>query len=196
MTSTLSIVLDAMVDVRVSGIDRETLHEPLSQQLEGMTKHQNPRLAQAASYAYQALRGVPDNEGPFETFQRQSWNVIQILAKTAGAVSSMDPTKALDATSNAMEFLSFFKTVVDALQDLYESSHDLQQLVRNMAGLSSQKYWYWALRYSNFFGAACMRSLSRPGTPAMGTRRSGSLLSSAASYLKRRHPLVSVPGFR
>lgn len=149
VTSIMSIVLDAMVDVKVSGIDRETLHEPLSQQLEGMAKHQNPRLAQAASYAYQALRGVPDNEGPFELFQRQSWNLIQILAKTAGAVSSMDPAKALDATSNAMEFLSLFKTVVNALQDLYESSHDLQQLVRNMAGLSSQKSWYWALRYSN-----------------------------------------------
>lgn len=61
----------------------------------------------------------------------------------------MDPTKALDATANAMEFLSLFKTVVNALQDLYELSHDLQQLVRNMAGLSSQKSWYWALRYSN-----------------------------------------------
>lgn len=71
VTSILSIVLDAMVDVTVSGIDRETLHEPLSQQLEGMTKHQNPRLAQAANYAYQALRGVPYNERPFETFQRQ-----------------------------------------------------------------------------------------------------------------------------
>ncbi|OOF99482.1 hypothetical protein ASPCADRAFT_203257, partial [Aspergillus carbonarius ITEM 5010] len=86
---TLGIVLDAMVDIHVTGLDREWLHKPLRDQLDRYRKAPEPRLRQAASYAYESLRGVPDNDGPWKAFCRVSWKVIAVLAAVAGGISEM-----------------------------------------------------------------------------------------------------------
>jgi hypothetical protein len=62
LTMAVSHVLDAMADTKVTDLDREKLHEPLSSYLSGLKKSSDPFLVYQAAYAYQALLCVPDDE--------------------------------------------------------------------------------------------------------------------------------------
>ncbi|KAL1860837.1 hypothetical protein Plec18170_001351 [Paecilomyces lecythidis] len=143
----LSVVLDAMVDIRVSGLSREGLHEPLLKQLEPLKNHREPRLAQAARYAYQALLGVPDDESPYEALWRYSCAVIEATANISSAVLTMDMTKFISATPALMDLLSLVKKLAKAAQG-GRQSQGLQSLVDGMVSLCQQKRWYTALRYT------------------------------------------------
>lgn len=147
LVSLLSVVLNAMVDIKISGIGRETLHEPLLKQLKDLQGHIEPRLAQASSYSYQALLRVSDDEGPYEALFRRTGRLIQATANIAGAVPTMDPTKIIDATPDMLKLLSFFKSVVDGAQNIYESSQEINGIIEGMNDLSKRS-WYTALRYS------------------------------------------------
>ncbi|KAJ9351260.1 hypothetical protein DTO027B9_6493 [Paecilomyces variotii] len=143
----LSVVLDAMVDIRVSGLSREGLHEPLLKQLEPLKNHREPRLSQAARYAYQALLGVPDDESPYEALWRYSCTIINATANISAAVMTMDVTKFLSATPALMELLSLVKKIAKAAPG-GPQSRSLQSLVDGMISLCQQKRWYTALRYT------------------------------------------------
>ncbi|SCO92675.1 uncharacterized protein FRV6_16803 [Fusarium oxysporum] len=52
-------------------------------------KHEELRLAQAAGYAYQALLGIPNDEGPYRALWRHTPALVEGAAKVAGAVSTM-----------------------------------------------------------------------------------------------------------
>ncbi|KAJ9214243.1 hypothetical protein DTO166G4_4088 [Paecilomyces variotii] len=143
----LSVVLDAMVDIRVSGLSREGLHEPLLKQLEPLKNHREPRLSQAARYAYQALLGVPDDESPYEALWRYSCTIINATANISAAVMTMDVTKFLSATPALMELLSLIKKIAKAAPG-GPQSRSLQSLVDGMISLCQQKRWYTALRYT------------------------------------------------
>ncbi|KAL1880473.1 hypothetical protein Plec18167_003877 [Paecilomyces lecythidis] len=143
----LSVVLDAMVDIRVSGLSREGLHEPLLKQLESLKNHREPRLAQAARYAYQALLGVPDDESPYEALWRYSCAVIEATANISSAVLTMDMTKFISATPALMDLLSLVKKLAKAASG-GRQSQGLQSLVDGMVSLCQQKRWYTALRYT------------------------------------------------
>ncbi|THC91705.1 hypothetical protein EYZ11_008830 [Aspergillus tanneri] len=145
----LSTILDAMVDIQIAGLDREELHEPLLRQLKALKVSQEPRLAQAAGYAYQALRYVPDNEGPYQALLRHSWTLIQATAKISGAVPAMDPMRIIDATSELMKMFSLFKSLIEAAQDVHDASQIIKNnVVESMGNLSKLKGWYMALRYT------------------------------------------------
>ncbi|GAD94383.1 hypothetical protein TSTA_111040 [Paecilomyces variotii No. 5] len=143
----LSVVLDAMVDIRVSGLSREGLHEPLLKQLEPLKNHREPRLSQAARYAYQALLGVPDDEGPYEALWRYSCAVIDVTANISSAVMTMDMTKFISATPALLDLLSLVKKLARAAPG-GRQSQGLQNLVDGMVSLCQQKRWYTALRYT------------------------------------------------
>ncbi|KAF9991531.1 hypothetical protein BGZ80_006151, partial [Entomortierella chlamydospora] len=59
---TISRVLDSMVDSQVESLQREQLHQPLSQYLEELQQSADPCLIYQAAYAYQALQYIPDDE--------------------------------------------------------------------------------------------------------------------------------------
>lgn len=143
----LSLVLDAMVDIHISGLNREDLHEPLLKQLERLKNHREPRLAQASRYAYQALVGIPDDEGPYQALWRYSCAVIEVAANVSSAVLTTDPTKFLSATPALMNLLSLVKKIAKAAPVAYQSQ-SLQSLVEGMISLCQQKRWYTALRYT------------------------------------------------
>lgn len=96
LVETLASILDAMNDVNKHGIDRESLHEPLLEELAILRKVDEVRLAQAASYAYQALRSIPDNEGPTKALLQHTVKIVGAASKVAGAVSTADPSKLFD----------------------------------------------------------------------------------------------------
>ncbi|KAF9966909.1 hypothetical protein BGZ70_000818 [Mortierella alpina] len=64
LTVAVSSVLDAMADTNVSGLDREALHGPLLTFLGSLQGASDLHLKYYASYAFQALLCVPDNESP------------------------------------------------------------------------------------------------------------------------------------
>lgn len=146
---TLATLLDAMVDIKISDVSRETTHEPLLSKLKSLRNHLEPRLAQAACYAHEALRGVPDDEGQWQALCRYSWMFLEPTAKIAGAISTMDPTKAIDATSDIFKLLETLKSVIEAGRDVYTASESLRDLFLQTLGyLPREKLWYGALRYS------------------------------------------------
>ncbi|KAF7593184.1 hypothetical protein BBP40_011814 [Aspergillus hancockii] len=148
LIGTLCTVLDAMVDIRVSGLNRQWLHKPLHDQLDMLRKDPEPRLAQAAAYAYEALRGVPDDESPWRTFRRNSWTIIFASATLASAATHLDPRLFIDAAPDLKELLKVLKKMVDAGQQLYEESQNLKDaFVQTIQGLQKQRLWYGALRY-------------------------------------------------
>ncbi|RAK96385.1 NACHT domain-containing protein [Aspergillus ibericus CBS 121593] len=167
---TLSIVLDAMVDIHVTGIDREWLHKPLRDQLDRYRKAPEPRLRQAASYAYEALRGVPDNDGPWKAFCRISWKVISVLAAVAGGISEMNPQNIIDAAPDAMELLHAFRTLVRTGKEVIEGTESLKDaFLDTMKGLKKPMLWYGTLRYCRLLIEAGMFGLLKkiiPGLPA------------------------------
>jgi hypothetical protein len=160
LVCTLSTVLDAMVDIKISGLSRQVLCEPLLKQLGHLRNHQEPRLAQAAGYAYQALRGVPDDESPYQALWRYSYSAIQGTAKVGSAITTMDPMKLIDATPDLINLLSLIKSLVETTQELSNASQDMKSVLGAMKRLSKQRGWYVALRYTDMLiGAKAFKAL-------------------------------------
>lgn len=136
----LCTVLDVAVDIRLEGIDRDTIHHWLFQTLHDLKDHDDSRIAQAAAYAYEALRSVPDNEGLMDVFLRTSSAGISATAKLAGSVASMDPTKALDAVPNILELVGYFGTVLDSLQTIVRTPRELSDaFLQDIEGIPKQR---------------------------------------------------------
>ncbi|RAK77751.1 NACHT domain-containing protein [Aspergillus fijiensis CBS 313.89] len=147
---TLGVLLDIAVDIKASEIDKDSLRDPLLKLLADLKDHDEPRLAQAAAYAYEALRGISDNQGPWDIFWSNSWRVIAVAARTAGAVSTMNPERLLEAGPDLMELLEFLKKIYDAGKDLVEAIKEMDEVfVENIRRLPNQRLWYGILRYTS-----------------------------------------------
>ncbi|KPM36932.1 hypothetical protein AK830_g9636 [Neonectria ditissima] len=145
---TLSSVLDAMVDIGTAGLGREDLHEPLLKQLATLSKSQELRLAQSAGYAYQALLGIPNDEGPYGALLRHTSNIARSTGNLATAVSAMDPAKLFGSLQNVPHLISSMVEVVRALSGLASS---LETTTEGVRYLQKQKSWYVALRFTDMF---------------------------------------------
>ena len=144
----VSAVLDVMNEVKTTGLDREQLHEPLLKKLSTLSKHKDLHLSQAASYAYQALLGIPDNEGPWASLWRHAYNVTNGGAKVAGAVFTMDPSKLLEG----LEMLQNVPDLICSMIDVSKKAADFLSASRSTAEAlkfsHKQKNWYVALRFT------------------------------------------------
>ena len=143
----LSTVLDAMVETKFEGLDREAIHVPLAKLLKKLAKSKELRLAQAASYAYQGMISIPDNEGPWHTVWRYSRSVITVAANTAGAVTTMDPTKLIDASSHMMDLFEGVKSGFEVASEILELVPKSKDAFNEI--WSKAKSWYSALRYTD-----------------------------------------------
>ncbi|PWY89492.1 hypothetical protein BO94DRAFT_584749 [Aspergillus sclerotioniger CBS 115572] len=115
---------------------------------------------QASSYAYEALQGVPDNDGPWKAFCRVSWKVITVLAAVAGGISEMNPQNILEAAPNVMELLSMFKRLVRTGKEVFDGSESLKDaFLDTMRGLKKPMLWYGTLRYCRLLVEAGMFEL-------------------------------------
>ncbi|KAH0565556.1 hypothetical protein GP486_001052 [Trichoglossum hirsutum] len=142
LVCTLSAVLDAMVDLKIYGLDRVDLHEPLQEQLKGLIDHQELRLSQAAAYACEALVGLPNNESPYHAFLRHASTVAEGAAKVAGAVPTTNPARLIDAIPDFMNVPDLIKSVIDVAADVGITAKGTKPLPK-------QKDWYIALRYTD-----------------------------------------------
>ncbi|KIH94875.1 hypothetical protein SPBR_03561 [Sporothrix brasiliensis 5110] len=148
LISTLGSILDAMNDAKRQGIDRESLHEPLMDELKTLRKAENIRLAQASSYAYQALLSIPDNEGPAKALLRHTVKIVGSASKVAGAVSTADPSKLFDGLFGLTDLPELIESMVAVVASAYNLVSDVKAVKENGV-MRRPKGWYIALRYSD-----------------------------------------------
>lgn len=149
LVNTLASVLDAMNDTKKHGIDRESLHGPLLEELEKLSKVDEVRLAQAASYAFQALRSIPDNEGPTKALLRNTIKIVGATSKVAGAVSTADPSKLFDGLVALADLPDLISSMIDVVKSVSELVADVKRGIKTLENRRSPKGWYIALRYSD-----------------------------------------------
>ncbi|KAH6997421.1 armadillo-type protein [Ilyonectria destructans] len=145
----LSSVLDAMIDLKTAGLSREKLHEPLLKQLATLSKDQELRLAQAAGYAYQALLGIPNDEGPYRALWRHTSAVVEGTTNVTGAVSTMDPAKLFEGLAKLQDLPRLISSIVDVVRALSGLANSLGDTADGVRFLQNQKSWYVALRFTD-----------------------------------------------
>lgn len=151
LTRAIGAVLDAMVDCEVEGLDRVQLHGPLQEKLRGLEDHDEPRMAQAARYALQALHRVPDNEGPWEEVFRYGGLTINIVAQLSGAVAKLDLGQLIDAGPDLLKLFGRFGEALKGGKEIWDTHQDFQELLNGMRGVSEKRGWYDTLRLTNIF---------------------------------------------
>jgi hypothetical protein len=156
LTQTVSRVLDAMADIKVKGLDREKLHEPLTLYLDGLKGSSDPYLVYQAAYAYQALQYVPDNETLWQATLRRTGRVIQGVSGLVSAVKGMDLNEFIDGIrgiqqglAGASEAVKLIRAAIDGATSLTESGQDLLDCLKEGLSFTRKCAWYPALRGSD-----------------------------------------------
>jgi hypothetical protein len=153
LTMAISHVLDAMADTKVTGLDRETLHEPLSTYLKQLQESKEPYLVYQAAYAYQALLCVPDNETAWQAAMRRSGKVIQGVSGLVSAVKGLDLIKFIEGLEDiqkgftgASKVVEVLKTAYDGVTSLTESGQTFMECLKEGFSFDRKRDWYSALR--------------------------------------------------
>jgi hypothetical protein len=153
LTLTASHVLDAMADTKVSGLDREKLHEPLMSYLDSLKESPDPYLVYQAAYAYQALLCVPDDETLWQAAFRRTDKVIRGLAGLIKAVKGLDLNGFIDGLKDIHQGLAGVSDTAHAVKSAYVGATSLigggQGFMKGLKeGFSFKRKcaWYPALR--------------------------------------------------
>lgn len=151
IVDTLGRVLDAMKDANTNGISREEHRDPLLKSLDGLRDSEEIRLAQAATYTYEVLRVIPDDEGPYKAALRHATTFVEAGAKIAGAVTTMDPSKLVSGIidlADVPDLVSSMVTVIKTLSEVFDGIRDVPQDLKLQ---QMPKTWYIALRLADFY---------------------------------------------
>jgi hypothetical protein len=155
LTMAVSRVLDAMTDTNVKGLDRESLHEPLSSYLDCLMNRTDTYLVYQAAYAYQALLYVPDNESIWQATLRRTGKVIQGVAGIAGAVNGFNLIRLLESLKDIQQGLGVpqaarvVKKTCDGVTSLAQSGQDFLDCLKEGLSFSRKCAWYPALRVAD-----------------------------------------------
>ncbi|KAF8977200.1 hypothetical protein BGZ46_007571 [Entomortierella lignicola] len=129
LTVAVSHVLDAMVKCEVEGLKREELHEPLSNFLRGLKSGSDPYLMYQATYAYQALRHIGDDESSWKAFIRRTRLVVGGVSGVASAVKGLNFIELLDSVTKLYDG---FKEGHDGFKEVYETLTVTYQGVKSL----------------------------------------------------------------
>jgi len=158
LTLAASYVLDAMADTKVEGLDRETLHEPLSLYLDALKGNTEPYLMYQAAYACQALLCVPDNETLWEATIRRSGKVIQGVSGLVSAVKGLDLNGFMDGLKNiqkglagASDVIHVVVTAFNGASSLIEGGQGFLEGLKDGFSFKRKCAWYPALRGADAF---------------------------------------------
>ncbi|KAF9981591.1 hypothetical protein BGZ65_003786, partial [Modicella reniformis] len=153
LTLAVSHVLDAMADTKVTGLNREKLHEPLTAYLEKLKGNSDPYLVYQAAYAFQALLCVPDDETLWQTTLRRTGKVIQGVSGLVSAVKGLDINGFIEGLGNIEKGLAGVTKVFGLVKGAYG---DITSLVKSGQGFldclqeglcfDTRRAWYSALR--------------------------------------------------
>jgi len=153
LTMAVSNVLDAMADTKITGLDRQKLHEPLSVYLKELQGSKDSFLVYQAAYAYQALLCVPDNETVWQAAMRRSGKVVQGVAGLVSAVKGLDLIKFMEGLEDIQKGFTGASKVVDVLKNAYdgvtslsESGQTFLECLKDGFSFERKRDWYSALR--------------------------------------------------
>ncbi|KAK3807349.1 MAG: hypothetical protein J3Q66DRAFT_392643 [Benniella sp.] len=153
LTMAVSNVLDAMADTKVTDLDREKLHEPLSSYLSGLVKSSDPFLVYQAAYAYQALLCVPDDETKWQAAMRRTGKVIQGVSGLVSAVKGLDLIKFIEGLEDIQKGVSGVASVIDTAKSAYDGVTSLiaggkgfMDSIKEGLSFAQQRAWYSSLR--------------------------------------------------
>ncbi|KAF9538952.1 hypothetical protein EC957_005988 [Mortierella hygrophila] len=152
LTVAVSRVLDVMAERKVKDLDRVTEREPLLKILNVVRESYDPYLLYQASYAFQALQYVPDEETALQAVLRHTGNVAEGVVKVSGVVK-IDLSNLFDGLKQLQKTVS---ETYDAVKSGFEGARTLVQGGRGVfdslkQGLGSgfKRPWYPALRAAN-----------------------------------------------
>jgi len=153
LTLAVSHVLDAMADTKVTDLDRETLHEPLSAYLGELKGSSDPYLVYQAAYAYQALLCVPDNETKWQAAMRRTGKVVKGVSGLVSAVKGFDLNKFIEGLGDIQKGFEGVSKVVEIVQSAYndvstlaESGKGFLDSLKEGLSFERKRDWYSALR--------------------------------------------------
>ncbi|KAF9347213.1 hypothetical protein BGX34_003310, partial [Mortierella sp. NVP85] len=125
LTLAVSHVLDAMADASVKGLNRETIHEPLSSYLDELKQSSDPYLVYQAAYAYQALLCVPDDESLWQATLRRTGKVIQGVSGLVSAVKGLDLNGLIEGLARIQEGVTGAGDIVRVVKTAYKGAVSL-----------------------------------------------------------------------
>ncbi|KAF8979920.1 hypothetical protein BGZ46_004838 [Entomortierella lignicola] len=153
LTTTVSCVLDGMVDCQVKGLKREQLHEPLSEYLKKLQGSPDPILIYQAAYAYQALQHIPDDESLLRSMLRRTEKLARGISGIVAAAETLDLNRFIDGLKNikggmdgAFEAMKVTSETIGETKTLIEGGLGLAECLRENFSLSQKSTWYLALR--------------------------------------------------
>ena len=153
LTVAVSHVLDAMADASVQGLNRETIHEPLSAYLDELRRSADPYLVYQSAYAYQALLCVPDDESLWQATLRRTGKVFQGVSGLVSALKGLDLNgfidglgKIQDGLAGASEIVRAVKTAYEGVVSLRESGQVFLACLQEGFSFNRKCAWYTALR--------------------------------------------------
>jgi len=153
LTLAVSHILDAMADTKVTDLDRERLHEPLSSYLSRLRKSSDPFLVYQAAYAYQALLCVPDDETTWQAAFRRTGKVIQGVSGLVSAVKGLDLVKFMEGLENiqkgasgALKIVGAVKRAYDKVTSLVAAGQRFRDSLKEGFSFEHKRDWYSALR--------------------------------------------------
>jgi len=153
LTMAVANVLDSMADIKVIGLNREKIHEPLASYLSDLKQTSDPFLVYHAAYAYQALLCVPDDETTWQAAMRRTGKVIQGVSGLVSAVKGLDLAKFVEGLENIHKGVSGVSNIVDVAKSVYgdvtsliTGGHELMESLQEGLSFERKREWYSALR--------------------------------------------------
>lgn len=141
----LSAVLDAMNEVKVEGIV-DVKVQSLLRRLGKLRDHKELRLAEAASYSYQALLAVPTDVNPWRKIGSSAVKTLMGGAKVAGSVWSFDPSKLVEGLVDLTEVPELISSIIEVIKLCGDLVGDASGTGKAFKTLKKPKDWYIALR--------------------------------------------------
>ncbi|CAO3567077.1 unnamed protein product [Mortierella alpina] len=154
LTLALSCLLDVMAEHKVQDVKRVEEHEVLSGIFSSLHSSSDPFLMYQASYAFQALQYVPDDETELQAVLRHSAGVLESLIKISSVVK-MDLSSVLDGLKGFQEALSSTydtaKAGYEGFRSLMDSGRGVIDSLKEGISKGHKRPWYPALRAADGF---------------------------------------------
>ncbi|KAL7824146.1 NACHT domain-containing protein [Trichoderma gracile] len=141
----LAAVLDAMNEVKAEGI-ADVKVQSLLRRLEKLRDHKELRLAEAASYSYQALLAIPTDVSPWRKIGSSAVKTLMGGAKVAGSVWSVDPSKLVEGLVDLTELPELISSIIEVIKACGDLVGNTSGTGKAFKTLKKPKDWYVALR--------------------------------------------------
>ncbi|KAF9561033.1 hypothetical protein EC968_005917, partial [Mortierella alpina] len=148
LTLAVSRLLDVMAKHEVKDLDRVEQHEPLGAVLTSLRESSDPFLMYQASYAFQALQCVPDDETVLQALMRHSGVVAESLVGISGVVhlnlsGFLEGLNQLQKT--VVDTIGIAKAAIEGARSLVEGGKGVFEALKEGVSSGNKRAWYPAI---------------------------------------------------